>query len=160
MLLAVLLGMGMPAVRMHQCSSANGPLTYRSWHSDVYSTYVHILFCCRLGDYATCCAGGFAAATAKAEPMSTGFSAVRSGIVMFTIPFVFAFYPEILLIDQALIDPSRLSNEPLPGYESGIQVVHCYGYYLGSSWPFFLSQAHSQDMILTDCQWSRLSLDF
>ena len=52
--------------------------------------------------------------------MSTGFSAVRSGIVMFTIPFVFAFYPELLLIDQALIDPTSPSRAPLPGYENGV----------------------------------------
>jgi TRAP-type uncharacterized transport system fused permease subunit len=66
----------------------------------------------------------FAASTiTKAEPMATGFSAVRSGIVMFTIPFVFAFYPELLLIDQALIDPTSPTNAPLPGYENGIDVV-------------------------------------
>ena len=52
--------------------------------------------------------------------MATGFSAVRSGIVMFAIPFVFAFYPELLLVDQALIDPSSTAREPLPGYEDGI----------------------------------------
>ena len=66
----------------------------------------------------------FAASTiTKAEPMATGFSAVRSGIVMFTIPFVFAFYPELLLIDQALIDPTSASNAPLPGYENGIDFI-------------------------------------
>ena len=54
--------------------------------------------------------------------MATGFSAVRSGIVMFTIPFVFAFYPELLLIDQALIDPQSPSKAPLPGYENGVQM--------------------------------------
>jgi TRAP-type uncharacterized transport system fused permease subunit len=66
----------------------------------------------------------FAASTiTKAEPMATGFSAVKSGIVMFTIPFVFAFHPELLLIDQALIDPTSPTNAPLPGYENGIDVV-------------------------------------
>ena len=39
---------------------------------------------------------------------------------MFAIPFVFAFYPELLLVDQALIDPSSTAREPLPGYEDGI----------------------------------------
>ena len=64
----------------------------------------------------------FAASTiTKAEPMATGFSAVRSGIVMFVIPFIFAFYPEILLVDQALIDPSSPTGAPLPGYENGVQ---------------------------------------
>ena len=48
-----------------------------------------------------------AASITKADPMKTGFSAVRSGIVMFTIPFVFALYPELLLIDKAVIDPNN-----------------------------------------------------
>ena len=66
----------------------------------------------------------FAASTiTKAEPMATGLSSVRSGIVMFTIPFVFAFYPELLLIDQALIDPTSPTNAMLPGYENGIDGV-------------------------------------
>ena len=34
--------------------------------------------------------------------MRTGFAAVRVGIVMFTIPFVFAWYPELLLIQEAV----------------------------------------------------------
>ena len=42
---------------------------------------------------------------------------------MFTIPFVFAFYPELLLIDQALIDPTSPTNAMLPGYENGIDGV-------------------------------------
>ena len=54
--------------------------------------------------------------------MATGFSAVRSGIMMFAIPFVFAFYPELLLVDQALIDPSNPAGGPLAGYENGVQI--------------------------------------
>ena len=62
----------------------------------------------------------FAATTiTKAEPMATGFSAVRSGIVMFVIPFVFALYPEILLIEAAVLDPGSLPSAAkyLPGYD-------------------------------------------
>ena len=68
----------------------------------------------------------FAASTiSKAEPLSTGFSAVRAGIVMFTIPFVFAFYPELLLIEQAQFAQSLdggTSAEKLflPGYDGNI----------------------------------------
>ena len=63
----------------------------------------------------------FAAATiTKAEPMATGFSAVRSGIVMFTIPFVFALYPELLLIDKAVIDPN--SGVFLAGYDGSVDL--------------------------------------
>ena len=42
---------------------------------------------------------------------------------MFTIPFVFAFYQELLLIDQALIDPTSPAKAPLSGYENGINIA-------------------------------------
>jgi len=61
----------------------------------------------------------FAASTiTNADPMKTGFSAVKSGIVMFTIPFVFAVYPELLLIDKAIIDPA--SGGFIEGYDGNI----------------------------------------
>ena len=66
----------------------------------------------------------FAAATiTKGEPMATGFAAVRVGIVMFVIPFVFALYPEILLIEAAVIDPTASDGariEYLPGYSGQV----------------------------------------
>jgi TRAP-type uncharacterized transport system fused permease subunit len=62
-----------------------------------------------------------ASSITKADPMKTGFSAVKSGIVMFTIPFVFAIYPELLLIDQAVIDPS--TGAFLSGYDGQIDVA-------------------------------------
>ena len=64
-----------------------------------------------------------AASITKAEPMSTGFSAVKVGIVMFVIPFVFALYPEILLIEAAVIDPSTNEGAEikyLPGYDGQV----------------------------------------
>ena len=45
---------------------------------------------------------------------------------MFTIPFVFAIYPELLLIDKAVIDPN--SGRFLPGYDGSIN----------PGWLFFL----------------------
>ena len=52
--------------------------------------------------------------------MATGFSAVKSGIVMFVIPFVFAMYPEVLLIEAAVLDPAAGAAGGagyLPGYD-------------------------------------------
>ena len=60
-----------------------------------------------------------ASSITKAEPMATGFAAVKVGIVMFVIPFVFAIYPEILLIEAAVIDPTTSDGaeiEYLKGY--------------------------------------------
>ena len=68
----------------------------------------------------------FAASTiSKSEPLATGFAAVRAGIVMFTIPFVFAFYPELLLIEQAQVAQSldgaaSAARSYLPGYDGTI----------------------------------------
>ena len=54
--------------------------------------------------------------------MATGFSAVRSGIVIFAIPFVFAMYPELLLIEEAVLDPAATGAELayLPGYDGAV----------------------------------------
>jgi len=54
--------------------------------------------------------------------MRTGFAAVRVGIMMFVIPFVFAFYPELLLIEEAFLDPrqSGAGRAFLPGYDGTV----------------------------------------
>ena len=62
-----------------------------------------------------------ASSITNADPMRTGFSAVKSGIVMFTIPFIFALYPELLLIKQAVIDPA--TGTFFAGYDGQIDLV-------------------------------------
>ncbi|MEX0286004.1 MAG: C4-dicarboxylate ABC transporter, partial [Paracoccaceae bacterium] len=44
------------------------------------------------------------------------------GIVMFVIPFVFALYPELLLIDAAVRDPSSATGGYLPGYDGQVHI--------------------------------------
>jgi len=61
-----------------------------------------------------------ASSITEADPMKTGFSAVKSGIVMFVIPFVFAIYPELLLIDKAVIDPN--TGVFLAGYDGNVDL--------------------------------------
>ena len=122
MLLAILLGMGMPAVPAYiNVALLMGPLLVGLGIATFTAHMFIFYFAIASAITPPVALAAFAAATiTKAEPMSTGFSAVRSGIVMFTIPFVFAFYPELLLIDQALIDPTSPSRAPLPGYENGV----------------------------------------
>jgi TRAP transporter 4TM/12TM fusion protein len=129
MLLAVLLGMGMPAVPAYiNVALLMGPLLVGLGIATFTAHMFIFYFAVASAITPPVALAAFAASTiTKAEPMATGFSAVRSGIVMFTIPFVFAFYPELLLIDQALIDPTSASNAPLPGYENGIN-------FLGLAW--------------------------
>ena len=123
MLLAVLLGMGMPAVPAYiNVALLMGPLLIGLGIATFTAHMFIFYFAIASAITPPVALAAFAASTiTKAEPMATGFSAVRSGIVMFTIPFVFAFYPELLLVDQALTDPSSHSGAPLPGYEHGVQ---------------------------------------
>ncbi len=124
MLLAVLLGMGMPAVPAYiNVALLMGPLLIGLGIATFTANMFIFYFAIASAITPPVALAAFAASTiTRAEPMATGFSAVRSGIVMFAIPFVFAFYPELLLIDQALVDPSSPSNAPLPGYENGVEL--------------------------------------
>lgn len=124
MLLAVLLGMGMPAVPAYlNVALLMGPLLIGLGIATFTAHMFIFYFAIASAITPPVAMAAFAASTiTKADPMATGFSAVRSGIVMFTIPFIFAFYPEILLIDQALIDPSSVSGAALPGYENGVSM--------------------------------------
>ena len=123
--LAILLGMGMPAVPAYvNVALLMGPLLVGLGIATFTAHMFIFYFAIASAITPPVALAAFAAATiTKAEPMATGFSAVRSGIVMFAIPFVFAFYPELLLIDQALIDPTSPARAPLPGYENGISVT-------------------------------------
>ena len=125
MLLSVLLGMGMPAVPAYvNVALLMGPLLVGLGIATFTAHMFIFYFAVASAITPPVALAAFAASTiTKAEPMATGLSSVRSGIVMFTIPFVFAFYPELLLIEQALIDPTSPTNSPLPGYENGIDFV-------------------------------------
>ena len=124
MLLAILLGMGMPAVPAYlNVALLMGPLLIGLGIATFTAHMFIFYFAIASAITPPVAMAAFAASTiTKADPMATGFSAMRSGIVMFAIPFVFAFYPEILLIDQALIDPSSPTGAPLAGYENGVSI--------------------------------------
>ncbi len=47
-----------------------------------------------------CIAAYAAAAIAGAGPLHTGFTAFRIGLALFIVPFAFAYYPELLLVDE------------------------------------------------------------
>ena len=124
MLLAILLGMGMPAVPAYiNVALLMGPLLIGLGIATFTAHMFIFYFAIASAITPPVALAAFAASTiTKAEPMATGFSAVRSGIVMFAIPFVFAFYPELLLVPQALIDPASPSGAPLAGYENGVEL--------------------------------------
>jgi TRAP transporter 4TM/12TM fusion protein len=107
MLLAVLLGMGMPAVPAYiNVALLMGPMLVGLGIATFTAHMFVFYFAVASAITPPVALAAFAASTiTKADPMKTGFSAVKSGIVMFTIPFVFAIYPELLLIDKAVLDP-------------------------------------------------------
>ena len=125
MFLAVLLGMGMPAVPAYvNAALLMGPVLAGLGLS-IFTAHMFIFYFAVASAITPPVAlAAFAAATiTKAEPMATGFSAVKSGIVMFIVPFVFAFYPELLLIDEAIRDPQSNAGAYLPGYDGAFHAL-------------------------------------
>ena len=56
--------------------------------------------------------------------MRTGLAAVRVGIVMFAIPFVFAWYPELLLIEEAVTITDDMGRRALiEGYSGEVEIT-------------------------------------
>ncbi|MEO0655462.1 MAG: TRAP transporter large permease subunit, partial [Pseudomonadota bacterium] len=127
MLLAVLLGMGMPAVPAYiNAALLMGPVLAGLGLS-LFTAHMFIFYFAVASAITPPVAlAAFAAATiTKAEPMATGFSAVKSGIVMFVVPFIFAFYPELLLINEAILDPRATGGTAfLPGYDGGFDPAY------------------------------------
>lgn len=121
MALAVLLGMGMPAVPAYvNVALLMGPLLAGLGLSIFTANMFIFYFAVASAITPPVAIAAFAAATiTKAEPMATGFSAVKSGIVMFIIPFVFAMYPELLLIEAAILNPASTGPDDryLLGYD-------------------------------------------
>lgn len=125
MLLAVLLGMGMPAVPAYiNAALLMGPVLAGLGLSLFTSHMFIFYFAVASAITPPVALAAFAAATiTKADPVATSFSAVRSGIVMFVVPFIFAFYPELLLISEAVLDPKASGGAGyLPGYDGSIHL--------------------------------------
>ncbi len=120
MLLAVLLGMGMPAVPAYiNVALLMGPMLVGLGLATFTAHMFIFYFAIASAITPPVALAAFAASTiTKADPMRTGFSAVKSGIVLFTIPFVFSFHPELLLIDKAVLDPRTGSF--ISGYDGSI----------------------------------------
>ncbi len=122
MLLAILLGMGMPAVPAYiNVALLMGPMLVGLGLATFTAHMFVFYFAVASAITPPVALAAFAASTiTHADPMRTGFSAVKSGIVMFTIPFVFALYPELLLIKQAVVDPA--TGQFLQGYDGTVDI--------------------------------------
>src|SRR5690606_19021633 len=95
MLLAILLGMGMPTVPAYvNVALLMGPLVV-SLGIATFTAHMFIFFFAVASAITPPVAvAAFAASSiSKSDPMATGFAALRTGIVMLILPFIFAFYP-------------------------------------------------------------------
>ncbi len=120
MAMAVLLGMGMPSVPAYiNVALLMGPMLAGLGIATFTAHMFIFYFAVASAITPPVAIAAFAAASiTKAEPMETGFSAVRSGIVIFVVPFIFAFHPELLLIEAAVLDPNAVGGTTyLSGYD-------------------------------------------
>lgn len=123
MFCAILLGMGMPTVPAYvNVALLLGPLLANLGVSFFTAHMFVFYFAVASAITPPVAIAAFAAASiTRTEPMRTGIAAVRVGIVMFTIPFVFAWYPELLLIEEAVTITDEMGRRTLiEGY--GAQV--------------------------------------
>ena len=128
MLIAILLGMGMPAVPAYiNVALLLGPVLAGLGIATLTAHMFIFYFAVASAITPPVALAAFAAASiTKGEPMATGFSAMKSGIVIFIIPFIFALYPEILLIEAAQINPNAAAGAPdpyLPRYDGSVSFV-------------------------------------
>ncbi|MDA0238849.1 MAG: TRAP transporter large permease subunit, partial [Proteobacteria bacterium] len=130
MVATILLGMGMPTLPAYvNVILIIGPLLVALGTSFFTAHMFIFYFAVASAITPPVAIAAFAASTiSKSEPLATGFAAVRAGIVMFTIPFVFAFYPELLLIEQAQLAQaieggSGAEKTFLPGYDGTVSLA-------------------------------------
>ena len=123
MFCAILLGMGMPTVPAYvNVALLLGPLLANLGVSFFTAHMFVFYFAVASAITPPVAIAAFAAASiTRAEPMRTGIAAVRVGIVMFTIPFVFAWYPELLLIEEAVTITDEFGRRALiEGYSATV----------------------------------------
>ncbi len=115
MFCAIILGMGMPTVPAYvNVALLLGPLLANLGVSFFTAHMFVFYFAVASAITPPVAIAAFAAASiTRTEPMRTGFAAVRVGIVMFTIPFVFAWYPELLLIPEAVTITDEMGRSSL-----------------------------------------------
>ncbi len=126
MVCAIILGMGMPTVPAYvTVALLMGPLLANLGVSFFTAHMFVFYFAVASAITPPVAIAAFAAASiTRTEPMATSFAAVRVGIVMFTIPFIFAWYPELLLIPEAVTITDDTGRKALiEGYTGEVDLV-------------------------------------
>jgi TRAP transporter 4TM/12TM fusion protein len=139
MLMAIVLGMGMPTVPAYiNVALLMGPLLVGLGIATFTAHMFVFYFAVASAITPPVAIAAFAAASiTKADPMRTGFAAVRAGIVMFVIPFIFVFYPELLLIEAAQLNPMG-GDRYLPGLDGEVHPLHLLGIFARCAFALYL----------------------
>ena len=126
MLMASLLGMGMPTVPAYiNVALLMGPMLVGLGIATFTAHMFIFYFAVASAITPPVAIAAFAAASiTKADPMRTGVAAVRAGVVIFVVPFIFAFYPELLLIEAAQLNPVGGGERYLEGLDGGVHPTH------------------------------------
>ncbi|WP_322867188.1 TRAP transporter permease [Aquicoccus sp. G2-2] len=126
MLMAIILGMGMPTVPAYiNVALLMGPMLVGLGIATFTAHMFVFYFAVASAITPPVAVAAFAASSiTKADPMRTGLAAVRAGVVIFVIPFVFAFYPELLLIEPAQLNPIGGGAHYLPGLDGTVHLGH------------------------------------
>ncbi len=140
MVMAIILGMGMPTVPAYiNVALLMGPMLVGLGIATFTAHMFVFYFAVASAITPPVAIAAFAAASiTKADPMRTGLAAVRAGVVMFVIPFVFAFYPELLLIEQAQLNPLPGGDTYLPGLDGQVHPLHLLGILARMALAFYL----------------------
>jgi TRAP-type uncharacterized transport system fused permease subunit len=126
MLMAILLGMGMPTVPAYiNVALLMGPMLVGLGIATFTAHMFIFYFAVASAITPPVAIAAFAAASiTKADPMRTGVAAVRAGVVIFVVPFIFAFYPELLLIEAAQLNPVGGGDRYLAGLDGEVHPMH------------------------------------
>ena len=104
MIISIILGMGLPPVVSYLILAAlEAPILIGMGVSPM-AAHLFIFYFCALSLITPpiCTTSFTAAAIAKASPMKTGLEAVRFGIVLYTLPYLFVYSPALLFEGSAL----------------------------------------------------------
>ncbi len=100
MVACIILGMGLPTVAAYVVLATLVPASMIKLGVPPVAAHLFIFYFAILSAITPpVCTGAYVAAgIAKADPVKTGFTAMRLGMVVFLLPFAFVYDPELLLI--------------------------------------------------------------
>ena len=99
MVISIILGMGLPPIVSYIVLAALEAPVLTSMGVEPIAAHMFIFYYCCLSLLTPpiCTTAFTAASIAEAPPMKTGLEAVRFGIVLFTLPFLFVYNPSLLM---------------------------------------------------------------